>query len=201
VSAEPAIAAPRLWLVRHARPLVEPGICYGRLDLEADAQATAGAAQGLHLALPADCLLRHSPSRRCSQLAQALQALRPGLACTPDGRLLEMDFGDWEGRPWDALDRSALDAWAEDLARYAPGRGETLAAMLLRVDEALQQARRSSCASGLDGHARDIVWITHAGVVRCVQWLMRHGSALPQAAQWTLAAPDPGDWLVLPLAP
>ncbi|ABX38315.1 Phosphoglycerate mutase [Delftia acidovorans SPH-1] len=188
--------APRLWLVRHARPLVAPGICYGRLDMQADAQSTADAAQALHLALPADCLLAHSPLRRCRQLAQALQALRPGLASAMDSRLLEMDFGEWEGQPWDALDRSAIDAWAADLAGHAPGRGESLATMLRRVDEALQQASRGSVG---DGAARDTVWITHAGVARCVQWLMREGSALPQAGQWTLPAPDFGGWLVLDL--
>lgn len=196
-----APSIPRLWLVRHARPLVEPGICYGRLDMEADTQATADAAHALHLALPADCLLLHSPLRRCSQLAQALQALRPGLESAPDCRLLEMDFGDWEGRPWDALDRSALDAWAQDLAHYAPGQGETLAAMLLRVDEALQQARLSCCASSTSGSTRDIVWITHAGVARCVQWLIHEGSALPQAARWTHPAPGFGGWLAMELQP
>lgn len=195
-----ALPIPRLWLVRHARPLVEPGICYGRLDMEADTQATADAAHALHLALPADCLLMHSPLRRCSQLAQALQTLRPGLASTQDSRLLEMDFGDWEGQPWDALDRSAIDAWAADLARYAPGRGESLTAMLRRVDAALQQARMLSEEENANA-TRDIVWITHAGVARCVQWLMREGSALPQAAQWTLPAPDFGGWLVLDLEP
>lgn len=196
MSAVCATPAPRLWLVRHARPLVAPGICYGRLDMEADAQATADAAQALHLALPADCLLVHSPLRRCRQLAQALQVLRPGLASTADSRLLEMDFGEWEGQPWDALDRSAIDAWAADLAMHAPGRGESLATMLRRVDEALLQAKRISQG---DGAARDIVWITHAGVARCVQWLVREGSALPQAAQWTLPAPDFGGWRVMDL--
>src|SRR5256885_16335695 len=88
----------------------------------------------LHDALPiSDCLLAHSPLRRCRQLAQALQALRPGLASAMDSRLLEMDFGEWEGQPWDALDRSAIDAWAADLAGHAPGRGESLATMLRRV--------------------------------------------------------------------
>ena len=188
---------PRLWLVRHARPLVEPGICYGRLDMQADAQATAHAAQALHDALPADCRVLHSPLRRCRQLAQALKALRPGLAVSPDPRLVEMDFGEWEGQPWEALDRQAIDAWAADLAHGAPGRGETLSAMLLRVGQALQQARNQA---GNHAAAPDIVWITHAGVARCVQWLMRHGNAPPRAAQWTQPAPEPGGWMVVALA-
>ena len=56
--------------------------------------------------------------------------------------------------------------------------------MLRRVDEALQQASRGSVG---DGAARDTVWITHAGVARCVQWLMREGSALPQCLDRTYA--------------
>ena len=35
----PAAAKNRLWLVRHAAPLVAPGTCYGALDVPADAQA------------------------------------------------------------------------------------------------------------------------------------------------------------------
>ena len=114
-------------------------------------------------------VLAHSPLRRCHQLAQALQALRPGLASAADSRLLEMDFGEWEGQPWDAL-TAAIDAWAADLAgRAEPGR---VSAMLRRVDEALQRARMYQD----DGAGRDIVWITHAAW-RCVQWLMREGNA------------------------
>ena len=33
-----------LWLVRHARPLIDTDRCYGRLDMAADAQATRQAA-------------------------------------------------------------------------------------------------------------------------------------------------------------
>lgn len=177
---------PRLWLVRHAAPLVAPGICYGRLDVEADALATQQAAQALALALPAQARLRHSPLRRCAQLAQALQALRPELASQPDARLQEMDFGAWEGQPWAALPRAELDAWADDLHGHAPGGGEPLAAMLARVQQALD---------ALDD-AQDAVWITHAGVARCVHWLRAHPGQVATAAQWTQPAPAPGQWLI-----
>lgn len=177
----------RLWLVRHATPLVAPGICYGRLDLEADAPATQQAAQALAQALPAQASVRHSPLRRCVQLAQTLQALRPGLASQPDARLQEMDFGTWEGQPWEALPRTALDAWADDLHGHAPGGGEPLSAMLARVQAALEEV------AGMPG---DVVWITHAGVARCVHWLRVHPGQVPTAAQWTQAAPAPGEWFI-----
>ena len=38
-SAAAPVNAP-LWLVRHAQPLIESGICYGQLDVAADAGAT-----------------------------------------------------------------------------------------------------------------------------------------------------------------
>ena len=44
--------SPRLWLVRHAPPLAAQGLCYGRLNLPADAQATRDSARALAEALP-----------------------------------------------------------------------------------------------------------------------------------------------------
>lgn len=185
----------RLWLVRHARPLIDAGICYGSLDVAADAQATQEAAQALHAALPPDCRLRHSPLQRCVQLAGALQALRPGCASAADARLQEMDFGAWEGRPWEELGADAIAAWAADLAHCAPGGGETLAAMLARVGQALREALAPVQA----GAGHDIVWITHAGVARCVQWLLAHGGQWPRSEQWTMAAPPLGGWMQVEL--
>lgn len=178
----------RLWLVRHAAPLVAPGICYGRLDVAADAQATQEAAQVLARALPARVAVRHSPLRRCVQLAEALQALRPELCSQPDARLQEMDFGVWEGQAWEALPRAELDAWAGDLQGHAPGGGEPLARMLARVGAALE-------AHGSEEN--DVVWITHAGVARCVHWLRAHPGQTATAAQWTQPAPAPGQWLIV----
>ncbi len=189
------VNGPRLWLVRHARPLIDAGICYGRLDVAADAQATGRAARLLHQALPAHCLLLHSPLQRCVQLARALQMLRPGSSLTADPRLSEMDFGQWEGRSWDAIGAAAVGRWSADLAHCAPGGGEPLSAMLERVDRALQAARRQSRDCG------DIVWITHAGVARCVQWLAAHAQRPPRSEQWIFEAPPPGGWMQVALAP
>lgn len=186
----------RLWLVRHAQPLVAPGVCYGRLDLPANAAATAASAQALASALPTKVrLAHHSPLQRCEQLAQALHGLRPGLALKPDARLQELDFGTWEGCAWDAIGRAPVDAWTADFAHHRPGGGESLAGMLERVAAALTAARAEAAASG-----NDVLWITHAGVARCVQWLLQHGDAvLPQADQWPVAAPGFGAWVVLGL--
>lgn len=180
---------PRLWLVRHAAPLVAPGICYGALEVPADAAATQAAAQRLAAALPAGAQVWHSTLQRCELLALTLQALRPDLASNPDARLRELDFGRWEGQAWDAIGATAVNAWTADFADHAPGGGESLRAMLARVAAALQAARQVPAA--------DVVWITHAGVARCVEWLLAHpDGALPHARQWPQAAPGYGEWVV-----
>lgn len=111
-----------------------------------------------------------------------------------DARLQEMDFGRWEGQPWDAIARSEVDAWANDLFAYAPGGGEALAAMLQRVKSALQHSWQHDSLQG----QHDVVWVTHAGVIRCVLWLLQRGNALPTSADWNLPAPGFGQWTSLP---
>ena len=193
----PAAAKNRLWLVRHAAPLVAPGTCYGALDVPADVQATRAAAERLATALPPGARVAHSTLQRCELLAHDLQALRPDLTFAPDARLREMDFGRWEGQTWEAIGKSAIDAWVARFATHAPGGGESLAHMLHRVAAALQTAREWRT----NQRAEDVVWITHAGVARCVAWLQERGvSVLPRSEDWPAAAPGWGEWEIRELA-
>ena len=169
-------ASSRLWLVRHAAPLVAPGTCYGALDVPADAQSTRAAAERLATALPPGARVAHSTLQRCELLALDLQALRPDLALKTDARLAEMDFGAWEGQPWGHIPRAAFDAWLADFADAPPGEGgETVRALMARVGAAWDDWR----ASGADA-----LWVTHAGVMRAALLLAR-GVRLPaSAADW-----------------
>ncbi|MCW5321484.1 phosphoglycerate kinase [Verminephrobacter aporrectodeae subsp. tuberculatae] len=193
----PAPPAARLWLVRHAAALVGPGICYGALDLPADATATRSAAARLAAALPSQPRVFHSPLQRCAQLALELQARRPDARSRPDARLREMDFGAWEGRAWKAIGKGPIDAWTAAFTIHAPGGGERLGALLARVSAALQAARQLHAEQGV----ADVVWITHAGVARCVAWLQAHGDGpLPRCGEWPVAAPGCGGWELRVLA-
>ncbi|QXZ11230.1 histidine phosphatase family protein [Comamonas sp. Y33R10-2] len=184
-----------LWLVRHARPLIDTERCYGRLDVTADAQATEQAAQALHqalLPLKGNVQICHSPLQRCEQLANDLQRLEPDFISKPDSRLLEINFGHWEGQRWDDIGQAAISVWTHDLAQHRPGAGESLAQMLERVSQALQDARRSP--------SPHVVWICHAGVARCVQWLVQHGSQIPQSHEWVAPAPAYGKWMQIQIS-
>lgn len=98
-----------------------------------------------------------------------------------------MDFGNWEGQAWEAIARSDIDAWTAAFAHYRPGLGENLAAVLARVAAALQDHGH--------GATQDVVWITHAGIIRSVAWLKAHGNGvLPCSEEWPVAAPGWGQW-------
>lgn len=175
-----------LWLVRHADPIVPAGVCYGRWDVPAQPESTQRAAAALAQELPPATRGHYSPLLRCEQLAQAVQRLRPDVVLQADARLMELDFGAWEARRWQDIPQSDYDAWTQHFAHYRPGGGESLQAMLGRVGSAWQQAQERSGPQ---------VWITHAGVARCVQWL--HAAplgALPRASEWTAPAPAFGAW-------
>jgi alpha-ribazole phosphatase len=180
----------KLWLVRHAQPLVAAGICYGRLDMVAHAGATAECARALAAELPAGLRVITSSLQRCEQLAQALQGLRPDLVYKTDDRLREMDFGHWEGCAWQAIDPNELQAWTANFADYAAGGdGETVEAFMTRVASAFDALRRQG----------DALWITHAGVIRAVQLLAQGVRRIERADQWPLDAPKYGQWQLLNL--
>lgn len=174
-----------LWLVRHAQPLVASGLCYGRLDVPVDAAATRAAAQALAAALPPGACMLSSPLQRCEQLAQEVRVLRPDVACSTDMRLAEMDFGTWEGQTWEALGAQALDAWTRDFAHHRPGGGESVNEVMQRVAEVLEATGTAE---------NDVVWITHAGVIRAAGLLLSGQRHLQHAHQWPQNSLPFGTW-------
>jgi alpha-ribazole phosphatase len=147
----------RLTLVRHPKPDIAPGICYGRTDLAVAPGQLAQTLEVLSAQLAKDTVLYSSPLQRCSQLALALAGLRGSTAPLIDARLAEMDFGTWEMQPWDAIARAEIDAWAADLTGYRPGGGETVLEMATRVAGFLADVQRQQ---------RDAIVICHAGTMR-----------------------------------
>jgi len=119
-------------LVRHPPVADGAGRCYGRLDL---ALADPASIQPILNALAPmrGATIHTSPLARCRLVAEALAADWSQPPPILDPRLLEMDFGAWEGLPWDDIPRAELDRWAADLASFAAPGGETGAALAARV--------------------------------------------------------------------
>lgn len=182
----------KLWLVRHAQPLVEAGVCYGASDMPADAAATRDCAALFAPLLPPGLTLWSSPLQRCTQLAQALLALRPDLTLRLDARLAEMDFGCWEGVRWDDIPRAAFDDWTANFGAARFGGRESVNELLQRV------AAVRSETQALD---QDAAWVTHAGVLRAMALLDQGLTTLDQARLWPQAAAGWGEWRELTLGP
>jgi alpha-ribazole phosphatase len=168
----------RLILVRHPRPLCEPGICYGRLDLECDTHALNEAANSLG-ELARSARVFTSPAQRALALATRLSA-----GAVVDVRLQELDFGDWEGRKWDDIGQQAIKTWEDGFPDSAPPKGEALSAMA---------ARCADWVASLEPAGPSIIAVTHAGPIRLVRAIL---GAKPLLTYFSEAVPY-GEAIVL----
>lgn len=181
----------RLALIRHLPVKDAAGLCYGQLDLPLAQPLTAQDVARIQVLLPVAAPIYSSPLARCWQLAQALNP-----AAVADMRLQELDFGRWEGLPWDDIGPAALDDWiASDYA--ATHGGESLVAMQTRVWQWADELATQDVANA--------VVVTHAGVIRalwsrtrawqdCLQQPVPHGEVLwvdwPDSTLAGLSKPD-----------
>lgn len=145
----------RLILIRHTRPAVADNVCYGATDVDV-APTFEDETARVVATLPAVERLVTSPLRRCMRLAERIGAAR-GLVPAVDERLREMDFGCWEGLPWEAVERAELDAWAADFLHARPHGGESVRMVMERVGAALADIGRSGVSHAL---------VTHGGIIK-----------------------------------
>ena len=144
-----------LIFVRHTQPDVEEGICYGRLDL-ALADTFEQEADAVMFNLPKADVLVSSPMQRCVQLAKKI-AQTQSLPVNTDERLREMDFGHWEGKPWDELPRAELDDWRDNFYDGKPHGGESVKMLVTRVRSAISDFRRTGLTH---------IIVCHSGVIK-----------------------------------
>lgn len=156
----------QLHLIRHPRPAVEPGVCYGQTDVGL-AECPVAIAARLRPLLPESFALHASPLARARLLAQELGTPRL------DDRLKEIHFGAWEGRTYAEIG-SAIDDWAADpLGFRAPG-GESPREMAARVLAWLGEIRgnRGQTPISLPREAppcaEDLVVVAHGGPLRAI---------------------------------
>lgn len=124
-----------LYLVRHTRPAIAEGLCYGQSDIFLR-KSFHNEAREVQKRL-ARCVFSSvytSPLQRCVLLSKELN-----LKAQSDSRLMEMNFGKWENQPWDAIFASTEGKhWFENyLTAPCPG-GESFIDLLARVESFLQ---------------------------------------------------------------
>jgi len=139
-----------IYLLRHPRPAIEEGICFGALDLEL-AEPVEPLIAKLRPLLPERYTLYSSPLKRA--LAVAEHFGEPII----EPRLREMDFGEWEGQDYASIAASYAE-WALDIYGFRPPGGESAAEMAARACAFIREAR---CP-------RPYLIVAHAGPIRAI---------------------------------
>ncbi len=187
-------------VIRHTAVERPDGCCIGRSDLPLSStyaveypQVRDSVIQLLGGRMVSRVLT--SPLSRCSRLAAdlsqdpALAFALSGQAAESDERLLEFNYGSWEGQNWDDIDPTRLRYWMENwrLARAGEpagsgtdtgepdrkGDGESLEDMLFRVADLCRDLHRKAGEASATHDRNMAVLITHAGVIRCLHHLLR----------------------------
>lgn len=159
-----------IYLIRHTKTDTCKGLCYGQSDV-ALAESFPEEARRLQQKLPvlkANSFAFSSPLTRCVQLAERLSD-----NVATDARLLELDFGDWEGRRFDDIDTDVLQQWTDDFVHTAPPGGESFIDLCRRAGSFWQDV-----VHGTHPASEQLLIITHAGVIRA---LLAHVLKLPPA--------------------
>lgn len=151
-------------VVRHGRTESNAaGLLLGRLDPPLD---EVGRAQAVALAgwvREVDVVVS-SPLTRTRETAAAF-----GVEPVVDERLIELDYGDWDGRPLAEVSSAEWAAWRAS-EHFSPPGGESLAALAARV--------RDCCEEWSERARTDhVVFVTHVSPIKaCVGWALGVGN-------------------------
>ena len=142
-------------IIRHTRVAEAAGRCYGQYEMPlADTFEEEMVHYESLLSVPS--LVYSSPLSRCLRLAEALPF---HAEIVQEPALMEVNFGEWEGKLWDVIPQAELNPWMADFVEVAPPQGESLREMYGRVAAFLDRLRKVE---------KEVLLVTHAGVIRCV---------------------------------
>jgi len=201
-----------LFLVRHGHTIwSDTGGVAGRSDIplsevgEAAVTALGKTFNANHYFTHWDC----SPLQRTKQTSAILRSQLSTLTNhrlpeeRVDSRLVELDFGDWEGLTWDEVHRDyeqSMRAWGKDWVNRSPPNGE-------KFDEQVQRCRQwlhdweQRLVTASD---TSTMVVAHGGTIRailclCLNWRLSNAMSVnidPASICWLHQASDNSPWLV-----
>ncbi len=197
-----------LLLVRHGHTIWhDTGGVAGRSDIdlsEYGQQAVERLAKTWPAGLEVDSW-HVSPLLRTRRSCQLLRSgARPASPCPPaieDDRLVELNFGDWEGMTWQTVHQQyqeAMDLWGQDWVNRSPPNGECFADQVARCADWLNDWM------GTSGDPHRSMVVLHGGSIRaltclCLGWPLTQamGFSVDPASVTSLEFdPEDGTWLV-----
>ena len=151
-----------LYLIRHTKPQVLDGVCYGQADIDVASsfdEEFEVLKKKLKAIQPKEIF--SSPLQRCLKLAQASATHLNSARVMPDNRLMELNFGDWELQPWSDIPQGIVGEWTEAHIRHTPPNGESYQDLHLRAKNFLEEISE-------EHEGEVLIAFTHAGVIRAL---------------------------------
>ncbi len=167
-----------LILIRHGESTANVAhLTAGRLDVSL---SDNGRNQVHHLAnyLPGMLHSRKVVKLVSSPLLRARETailLDLGIPVEIDERWVEMDYGDFDGKPIDSIPRSFWESWMSDI-KFTPPNGESVASVGVRVREACNEV-----ASASYGDNEVVIAVSHVSPIKA-------------AISWALGVDDSASW-------
>ena len=146
-----------IYLIRHTKVAVEQGVCYGQKDVNLaesypeELEAVKEKLKGIEF----DQIFT-SPLNRAKKLATDIF----GDKVQEEKRLMELNFGDWEGKVWDEIKDPLFPAWMEDFVNKKCSNGESFVMLRDRVLEFWNEVKAKDCER--------IAIFSHGGVMRTI---------------------------------
>ena len=159
-------------LVRHGQTAANAdGRLLGRVDLSLTPLGRRQAASvGAALAGASVVRLVTSPLARCRETVEALGLALPAEV---DDRWIELDYGEYDGRPLGSVPTEVWARWRVEPG-WAPAGGESLSAVAGRVREACGELADRSDAD------QDVVVVSHVSPIKAaVAWAVGAGDDAP----------------------
>lgn len=147
-----------VYLVRHTETVCEKGICYGQSDVKI-IEPYDVVFQSVLSQLPQDARLYSSPLIRCVLLANYIKDNSEITAVSEDSRLMEMNFGDWEMKNWDAIPPDDFTPWMTDFVNVRVPNGESFIDLHDRVTDFMHNELQTT-------DSKPVIIVAHAGVIR-----------------------------------
>jgi len=172
-----------LYLWRHPKPNAAKYRCIGQTDLTVNRRKIKRLANKI-----AQFVRQHhlpkviwvSPLQRSRLVGECLAAR--GFVCHIDPRLMEIDFGDWDGKTWDNIDKAQIDAWCADFANFAPDHGESLTEFFARIKDWLASFDEKSPEKTLPK-----LIVGHSGWITAATMIAKHQVVPTDPTNWSKA--------------
>jgi alpha-ribazole phosphatase len=161
----------KLFLIRHTRVNVPTGFCYGQSEValadtyQEEIETVLSQLQSISFDR-----IYSSPLSRCAILAQAIASNVDDIHY--DHRLMELDFGLWEGQYWIDIEKTPeAKVWFEDYINNNCPNGESHIDFKCRVSEFIVELKKETTL-------KNVAIICHAGTIRIFHSIIQNISSI-----------------------